>query len=76
MQIKDSEAAKLNGWYFVTTYDACADEYASKYTTKFFETYKAFEVYTDTLEDSEVYALGVLNPEQQEYYQKLCPFWS
>ena len=62
--------------YFVTTYDVCSDDYACKYTTKFFETREAFEAYTSTLEDSEVYALGALTPEQQEYYQRLCPFWS
>ena len=61
-------------WYFVTTYDACADDYASRYTTKFFKMRQAFEAYAETLEDHEVYELGALNAEQQEYYQRLCPF--
>lgn len=63
-------------WYFVTTYDVCSDDYASRYTTKFFNTHKAFEAYVETLEDNDVYALGELNAEQQEYYQRLCPFWN
>lgn len=61
-------------WHFVTTYDACPDAYASRYTTKFFKTHEAFIAYAETLEDREVYDLGALNAEQQEYYQRLCPF--
>ena len=63
-------------WYFVTTYDVCADDYASRYTTKFFKTHEAFIAYAGKFEDHDVYGLGALNAEQQEYYQRLCPFWS
>ena len=63
-------------WYFVTTYNDCSDNYAPRYTTNFFKTHEAFLAYTAELEDDEVHSLGELTVEQQEYYQRLCPFWS
>jgi len=64
-------------WYFVTTYDVYSDPSGSGYTTKFFKTREAFIAYCGTLnEEEDVYGLGAINEEQQEYYQRLCPFWS
>jgi hypothetical protein len=60
--------------FYVTTMDVYCDDFAPKYTTKFFRTREALEAYVVTLEDDEVHSMGELTEQQQEHYSQLIPF--